>query len=248
MHGMPRIGDRRDDAARPRHGRRRRRRVLRGDGAAPDRSRRHDRLRSVSLEVVCTDAVFHTGSDRLVVRVDDPMRVTVDPDRRRRRAGSAAPAEELPARALGTSPARAPRRRSARRRLARATAATEPAHHRPGHSLHDVDPQQFYFRQLLSGRDFAVGDPVATQMVNFVYAIGDRATGRVRARRPGLCGERSARRDRGRRHAVHRRAGHALPPRPRGRFDDGLHDRRCRRAAEPHRLPDPRAARTRPRG
>ena len=40
-----------------------------------------------------------------------------------------------------------------------------------------MDPQQFYFRQLLSGRDFAVGDPVATQMVNFVYAIGDRSTG-----------------------------------------------------------------------
>jgi glyoxylase-like metal-dependent hydrolase (beta-lactamase superfamily II) len=36
---------------------------------------------------------------------------------------------------------------------------------------------QLYFRQLLSGRDFAVGDPVAAQMVNFVYAIGDRATG-----------------------------------------------------------------------
>ncbi len=32
-----------------------------------------------------------------------------------------------------------------------------------------------YFRQLLSGRDFAVGDPVATQMVNFSYLIGDRA-------------------------------------------------------------------------
>ncbi|HEX3426061.1 MAG TPA: MBL fold metallo-hydrolase [Acidimicrobiales bacterium] len=34
-----------------------------------------------------------------------------------------------------------------------------------------------YFRQLLSGRDFAVGDPMASQMVNFVYLIGDRATG-----------------------------------------------------------------------
>ncbi len=34
-----------------------------------------------------------------------------------------------------------------------------------------------YFRQLLSGRDFAVGDPLAGQMVNFVYAIGDRHTG-----------------------------------------------------------------------
>jgi glyoxylase-like metal-dependent hydrolase (beta-lactamase superfamily II) len=36
---------------------------------------------------------------------------------------------------------------------------------------------EVYFRQLLSGRDFAVDDPVAQQMVNFVYAIGDRATG-----------------------------------------------------------------------
>ena len=34
-----------------------------------------------------------------------------------------------------------------------------------------------YFRQLLSGRDFATTDPVAQQMVNFVYAIGDRDTG-----------------------------------------------------------------------
>jgi glyoxylase-like metal-dependent hydrolase (beta-lactamase superfamily II) len=36
---------------------------------------------------------------------------------------------------------------------------------------------RLYFRQLLSGRDFAVGDPIAQQMVNFVYAIGDRASG-----------------------------------------------------------------------
>ena len=36
---------------------------------------------------------------------------------------------------------------------------------------------RLYFRQMLSGRDFAVGDQMATQMVNFVYAIGDRATG-----------------------------------------------------------------------
>jgi hydroxyacylglutathione hydrolase len=41
-----------------------------------------------------------------------------------------------------------------------------------------ADPNdRLYFRQLLSGRDFAVGDQIATQMVNFVYAIGDRATG-----------------------------------------------------------------------
>jgi hydroxyacylglutathione hydrolase len=38
-----------------------------------------------------------------------------------------------------------------------------------------ADP--LYFRQLLSGRDFAVDDPLAGQMVNFVYAIGDRSSG-----------------------------------------------------------------------
>lgn len=36
---------------------------------------------------------------------------------------------------------------------------------------------RLYFRQLLSGRDFATTDQLATQMVNFVYAIGDRQTG-----------------------------------------------------------------------
>jgi len=36
---------------------------------------------------------------------------------------------------------------------------------------------RLYFRQLLSGRDFAVNDTMAAQMVNFVYAIGDRQTG-----------------------------------------------------------------------
>ncbi|TSE01171.1 MBL fold metallo-hydrolase [Skermania sp. ID1734] len=33
---------------------------------------------------------------------------------------------------------------------------------------------RLYFRQLLSGRDFAPGDPIATQMRNFAYLIGDR--------------------------------------------------------------------------
>lgn len=33
---------------------------------------------------------------------------------------------------------------------------------------------RLYFRQLLAGRDFATTDPVARQMVNFVYLIGDR--------------------------------------------------------------------------
>lgn len=36
---------------------------------------------------------------------------------------------------------------------------------------------RLYFRQLLSGRDFAVEDGMAQQMVNFVYLIGDRETG-----------------------------------------------------------------------
>ena len=40
-----------------------------------------------------------------------------------------------------------------------------------------MDSDRFYFRQLLSGRDFAVGDQMASQMVNFVYLLGDRQTG-----------------------------------------------------------------------
>jgi len=40
-----------------------------------------------------------------------------------------------------------------------------------------VSAPELYFRQLLSGRDFAREDPIARQMVNFAYAIGDRSTG-----------------------------------------------------------------------
>ncbi|WP_292981804.1 MBL fold metallo-hydrolase [Mycobacterium sp.] len=39
------------------------------------------------------------------------------------------------------------------------------------------DTDQLYFRQLLSGRDFAQGDGIAAQMRNFAYLIGDRQTG-----------------------------------------------------------------------
>ncbi|WP_199253957.1 MBL fold metallo-hydrolase [Mycolicibacterium mengxianglii] len=35
---------------------------------------------------------------------------------------------------------------------------------------------RLYFRQLLSGRDFAAGDMIATQMRNFSYLIGDKET------------------------------------------------------------------------
>ena len=40
-----------------------------------------------------------------------------------------------------------------------------------------ADDEGLYFRQLLSGRDFARGDQMARQMVNFVYLIGDRVDG-----------------------------------------------------------------------
>jgi len=36
---------------------------------------------------------------------------------------------------------------------------------------------QLYFRQLLCGREVAASDPVAAQMLNFVYLIGDREKG-----------------------------------------------------------------------
>ena len=39
------------------------------------------------------------------------------------------------------------------------------------------DDDRLYFRQLLSGRDFAAGDMIAQQMRNFSYLIGDRETG-----------------------------------------------------------------------
>lgn len=41
----------------------------------------------------------------------------------------------------------------------------------------DTSSERLYFRQLLAGRDFAREDDVARQMMNFVYLIGDRASG-----------------------------------------------------------------------
>jgi glyoxylase-like metal-dependent hydrolase (beta-lactamase superfamily II) len=40
-----------------------------------------------------------------------------------------------------------------------------------------MDTDRLYFRQLLAGYDFARDDPIARQMVNFVYLIGDRDSG-----------------------------------------------------------------------
>jgi glyoxylase-like metal-dependent hydrolase (beta-lactamase superfamily II) len=40
-----------------------------------------------------------------------------------------------------------------------------------------MSDERLYFRQLLSGRDFARQDMLARQMVNFCYLVGDRAKG-----------------------------------------------------------------------
>jgi hydroxyacylglutathione hydrolase len=53
------------------------------------------------------------------------------------------------------------------------TAATPASPDTPG----TPDSDRLYFRQLLAGRDFAVDDDIARQMVNFVYLVGDRETG-----------------------------------------------------------------------
>ena len=39
-----------------------------------------------------------------------------------------------------------------------------------------MSDDNLYFRQLLAGRDFARNNPIAGQMVNFCYLIGDRST------------------------------------------------------------------------
>ena len=40
-----------------------------------------------------------------------------------------------------------------------------------------ADTSRLYFRQILAGMDIAEHDPIAQQMVNFVYLIGDKETG-----------------------------------------------------------------------
>lgn len=40
-----------------------------------------------------------------------------------------------------------------------------------------MSEDRLYFRQLLAGREFGSSNPVAAQMVNFCYLIGDRETG-----------------------------------------------------------------------
>ncbi len=43
--------------------------------------------------------------------------------------------------------------------------------------MDSASEDRLYFRQLLAGADFATDDPVARQMVNFVYLVGDKETG-----------------------------------------------------------------------
>src|SRR5215218_2839172 len=63
------------------------------------------------------------------------------------------------------------------RPVGRRTSASGSRPRRSVRRLHVMGDDRLYFRQLLSGRDFATTDPVARQMVNFVYLIGDRETG-----------------------------------------------------------------------
>ncbi len=61
--------------------------------------------------------------------------------------------------------------------LGGASGPVRPAEHAPPQASGGAEPQ-LYFRQLLSGRDFGLGDDaVAGQMRNFVYLVGDQATG-----------------------------------------------------------------------
>ena len=84
---------------------------------------------------------------------------------------------------------------------------------------------RLYFRQLLSGRDFAVDDPVAAQMVNFVYAIGDRATNECLLVDPAYAVDDLVDAVEADGMAVGGVLVHPLPPRPRRRLHDGYDDR-----------------------
>ena len=84
-------------------------------------------------------------------------------------------------------------------------------------------------------------------MVNFVYVVGDRETGRP-CHRPRLRHPGPARAAGRRRHAPDRCARHPLPPRPRGRRPDGPRDPGGARAARGDAVPDPRPGRRGPVG
>ena len=76
---------------------------------------------------------------------------------------------------------------------------------------------RLYFRQLLAGRDFAVDDQVARQMVNFVYLVGDRMTGEAVIIDPAYGVDELLGLLQADGMTLRRGAGHPFPPRPRGR-------------------------------
>ncbi len=111
-----------------------------------------------------------------------------------------------------------------------------------------TDADRLYFRQLLAGRDFAVDDQVARQMVNFVYLVGDRITGEAVIVDPAYGVDELLGLVAGRRDDLRRGPGHPLPPRPRRRRHDGVGHRGDHPAAR-GRLRCPSTCRpTRPRG
>ena len=93
--------------------------------------------------------------DVLVARLERATALIDELDRRLRQTPG-------PGRGAGAPARRAGRRGCGRRNRGRMSAP--------------ATADRLYFRQLLSGRDFA-GDVMARQMVNFVYLIGDRETG-----------------------------------------------------------------------
>src|SRR5262249_10519494 len=56
---------------------------------------------------------------------------------------------------------------------ARRSTSREPSRSDP---MPEPDSSRIYFRQLFAGRDFGRANPVAGQMANFVYLLGDRET------------------------------------------------------------------------
>ena len=85
-------------------------------------------------------------------------------------------------------------------------------------------------------------------MVNFVYAIGDRETGECVLVDPAYAVDDLVDTVEADGMTRHRRARHALPPRPRRRLDDGPHDRGRRSPARTGRAARSTCSATRPRG
>ena len=107
---------------------------------------------------------------------------------------------------------------------------------------------RLYFKQLLSGRDFARGDMMARQMVNFVYLIGDRETGEAVVVDPAYAVQDLLDIVAADGMRLTGRARHPLPSRPPRRDHGRLVARGHRRAAREGLGADPRASRRGPVG